>query len=254
MPTRRERLEAKRLKRLEWAESAAQRATRAANAAHQLADQIPMGQPVLVGHHSERRHRRDIDRIQSGILRSVEEANKAKEHRLAAAGLDHALQHNIFSDDADALERLAERIAAMEADHAHMKVVNSLYRRKDAAGLAALGISLESLQARLANELPWCRVPYPGYALSNSSANIRRLKDRIKDIEQRNERAAHAEANGGITVELVGAYATVTFDQKPPRQMIAALKAAGYRWGRGSWVGNASALPDGLPAGVRADG
>jgi hypothetical protein len=32
---------------------------------HRIADMIPFGQPVLVGHHSQRRHERDIDRMQS---------------------------------------------------------------------------------------------------------------------------------------------------------------------------------------------
>lgn len=36
-----------------------------------IADMIPMGQPILVGHHSERRHRRDLDRIHRSGGRAV---------------------------------------------------------------------------------------------------------------------------------------------------------------------------------------
>jgi len=32
---------------------------------HRIADMIPFGQPILVGHHSQRRHERDIERMQS---------------------------------------------------------------------------------------------------------------------------------------------------------------------------------------------
>ncbi|WP_132290495.1 DUF3560 domain-containing protein [Kribbella sp. VKM Ac-2568] len=32
-------------------------------ARRQISDHIPLGQPILVGHHSERRHRRDIERM-----------------------------------------------------------------------------------------------------------------------------------------------------------------------------------------------
>jgi len=32
---------------------------------HRIADMIPFGQPVLCGHHSQRRHERDIERMQS---------------------------------------------------------------------------------------------------------------------------------------------------------------------------------------------
>ena len=48
---------------------------REANAAHATVDQImsgiPLGQPILVGHHSERRHRRDIERIDNGMRKAV---------------------------------------------------------------------------------------------------------------------------------------------------------------------------------------
>jgi len=38
---------------------------------------IPMGQPILVGHHSEGRHRRDLKRIDSGMRKAIEESEKA---------------------------------------------------------------------------------------------------------------------------------------------------------------------------------
>jgi 16S rRNA G1207 methylase RsmC len=36
-----------------------------------IADGIPLGQPILVGHHSERRARRDAERIENGMRRAV---------------------------------------------------------------------------------------------------------------------------------------------------------------------------------------
>lgn len=42
--------------------------------ANSAASMIPMGQPIFVGHHSDRHHCRDLDRIDSGIRKSVEEA------------------------------------------------------------------------------------------------------------------------------------------------------------------------------------
>ncbi len=36
-----------------------------------LAAMIPPGQPILVGHHSERRARRDAQRIENGMKRAV---------------------------------------------------------------------------------------------------------------------------------------------------------------------------------------
>ena len=41
---------------------------------------IPFGQPILVGHHSEKRHRKTIERADNAMRKSVEEAEKAKEY------------------------------------------------------------------------------------------------------------------------------------------------------------------------------
>ena len=46
-----------------------------ANNAHEavcrIADGIPLGQPILVGHHSERRARKDAERIENGMRAAV---------------------------------------------------------------------------------------------------------------------------------------------------------------------------------------
>jgi hypothetical protein len=60
------------------AEKAAGRAATARRAADRIADMIPMGQPILVGHHSERRHRRDLDRIHNNMRKTIEEGKKAE--------------------------------------------------------------------------------------------------------------------------------------------------------------------------------
>ena len=55
--TRRERLERKVEKREEWADKARVRSEASFAAASAISDRIPLGQPILVGHHSERRAR-----------------------------------------------------------------------------------------------------------------------------------------------------------------------------------------------------
>ncbi len=46
-------------------------AERARQGVAAIADNIPLGQPILVGHHSERHARRDAEKIQSGMRRAV---------------------------------------------------------------------------------------------------------------------------------------------------------------------------------------
>lgn len=51
----------------------------AANArAEQISSFIPFGQPILVGHHSEKRHRRDLDRIHRATDTAIAEYKTAK--------------------------------------------------------------------------------------------------------------------------------------------------------------------------------
>lgn len=62
--------------------------TAAAHAAHerarQLADQIPFGQPILIGHHSEGRMRRHAERIHAAMDATVNAATLAEETRRRA--------------------------------------------------------------------------------------------------------------------------------------------------------------------------
>lgn len=44
-----------------------------------IADGIPMGQPILVGHHSERRHRKDLERQDRALHKTVESHDEARD-------------------------------------------------------------------------------------------------------------------------------------------------------------------------------
>ena len=71
--TRRERLERKLEKRADWAGKAKDRSAAAFDAAGKRAEGIPFGQPILVGHHSERRDRNYRARIAAGMDRGLAE-------------------------------------------------------------------------------------------------------------------------------------------------------------------------------------
>ncbi|MGW1870440.1 DUF3560 domain-containing protein [Streptomyces mauvecolor] len=75
----------------QYADNAAARSESAWKRGHQLADGIPMGQPVLVGHHSERRARRDQERIDTATRTSISERDRAEHwagREKAAAGYE----------------------------------------------------------------------------------------------------------------------------------------------------------------------
>ena len=69
----------------------ASEADRARAAVSALADNIPFGQPILIGHHSERRARRDAQRIEDGMRYAVKMWETAEYwERRAAGAIAHA--------------------------------------------------------------------------------------------------------------------------------------------------------------------
>lgn len=84
---RRARREAKADRVEGWAEARQRHADAKLGAAQQTADMIPLGQPILVGHYSERRHRRDIERMQANTSAGFEHQRKAQEHARRAEGI-----------------------------------------------------------------------------------------------------------------------------------------------------------------------
>ena len=182
--TYRERREAKAERLREWAGKREAKASAAFQRADQIADMIPMGQPILVGHYSEKRHRADLDRINRGMGAGFEHAEKAKEFDRRAAGIDHQLETSIYSDDADAIPRLWERVWALEAERDRIKAYNASCR-KGAPELGALDDSQRETLAMVTRVAAWQLGKggaFPGYALSNLSGNIARLRKRLAEL------------------------------------------------------------------------
>jgi len=86
-----DRAEAKAERLEDLSERKQAEADRAHKAVAAIADNIPLGQPILVGHHSERHARKDAERIQNGMRKAVD-CWKASEYwsQRAAGALRHA--------------------------------------------------------------------------------------------------------------------------------------------------------------------
>lgn len=93
-----------------YQESRADEAERASEQVRRIADGIPFGQPILVGHHSERHARKDAERITNGMRKAVKAFETAEywKHRAAAA-----IRHAKYKERADVRAR---RIKTIEAD------------------------------------------------------------------------------------------------------------------------------------------
>jgi hypothetical protein len=247
--TRRQRAEARLEKRKEWAESRAKKSDQAATAAKRISDGIPLGQPILIGHHSEKRHRRDIEKIGNGWRRAVEHDNMAKHHREKASGIEAQLEGSIYSDDPDAIEAIEARIAENEAKRDRMKAVNAAYRKRDAVKLAEFGLDIATLDAQIEKLHSWDRQPFASFTLTNLGARIRSEKKRIETIKAQKVLTKAAENRGGVLIRKHGeGYCSVTFADFPGREMIKTLKGNGFWWSGGnkSWNGRTENLPEQL--------
>jgi hypothetical protein len=94
-------------------------ADRAHDAVKELTENIPFGQPILVGHHSEKRARKDAERIERGMEKAVKMWETSEYWKWRAAGV---LRHAKYKDRP---EVRARRIKKLEAEgRKYQKYIN----------------------------------------------------------------------------------------------------------------------------------
>lgn len=165
----------------EWADRRDEKANQAYLSAAEMVDGMPLGQPILVGHHSEGKMRRHHARIDANMRASIDHGQKAEEMRGKAENILSAAEKAIYSDDPDAVERLEKKLAGLEARRASIRAYNaschrgepdqSLLIAKDQDDLAFMGAQLGRNGA------------FPSYALGNLGASIGRLKKRLARLK-----------------------------------------------------------------------
>lgn len=195
---------------------------------------IPLGQPILVDHHSARGHRRLLERADQKMGQSVAASEKAEyyEHKAEAAENNSA----ISSDDPDALDKLKERVAKLKANQAYMKKVNAYYRKhKTCQGCE--GVSEEQaaeLDESMKNAYSWETAPFPSYALSNNNQNIKRIEGRIQQLERAQESGYRGwDFEGGTVVpNQEENRLQIFFEEIPPEELRQELSHQGFHWSR----------------------
>lgn len=227
---RKERQEARAERYREYAANAEKRAVAAFNASSAAVENIPLGQPILVGHHSEKAHRRALERSNGAMMRSVQESEKAAYYRKKAEAVEN--NDNIYLGDDDAIERLEEKIATLLANQEKMKAVNKLMRSKKSddekvAGLVSLGFSEASAKNAVANNFT-----FPAYYLTNNKAKINATKKQLERAKSLAEKEDREYEVGGLTIEECYSEnrVRVFFPGKPDDEMRTKLKRSGFRW------------------------
>jgi protein-L-isoaspartate O-methyltransferase len=106
-----DRAEAKAERLENLSERKLEQAHQARAAVDRIADGIPFGQPILVGHHSEKRARKDAERIQNGMRKAID-CWKAAGYWTDRA--NSAIRHAKFKERPDVRAR---RIKTIEAEY-----------------------------------------------------------------------------------------------------------------------------------------
>lgn len=139
----------------------------------------------------------------------------------------------ISREDPQALEKLQAKKEECERLQAKMKSVNAYYKKH---GTCVGHPELTDEQACKLEESishrSWDNQPYPSFALTNNSAEIRRLKKRIEELSKDKElgfvgwqfEGGEAVANDELCrLQLI-------FDEKPTEEQIYRLKLNGFKW------------------------
>lgn len=177
-----------------------------------IADMIPLGQPILVGHHSEGRHRRDLERIHNGMTKSIEATEKAEYYENKA---NNALDTRVISsDDPDAIKKLREKLVCLEKQRTEYKEYNKKARKE----------GTEQLES---------------WRLSNLSGNIKNVRDRIDYLERQSKIQDSEENINGVLLKINKEENRVqlVFPGIPEETIRSKLKSNGFHWSpyNGCW-------------------
>jgi prefoldin subunit 5 len=150
----------------------------------------------------------------------------------------------ISSDDPQAIEKLRAKLAELEGLQATIKAANAAIRKekhpeRQIAALVALGHPEERARKLLEPDFAG-RIGFADYHLTGNSAEIRRIKGRIAQLEQAAQRETTEEVTDKYTYreDTDENRVMFRFDGKPNEATRTLLKSRGFKWSptRDAWV------------------
>lgn len=183
---------------------------------------------------------RKKERQNAAADRNMQEWNEIQGilHKIRSVGTG-----GISGDDPNALNKLRAKLESLERLQNRMKAANSAIRMKDQAKgdakLAEMGYSPSDIKELRSPD--FCgRIGYPSYQLSNNNANIRRIRDRIEELEKRQDSPAPEGwkfGGGKVVINAELNHLQIVLDDRPDADTKQALKSHGFRWApsQGAW-------------------
>ena len=235
-----DRIESKRDRLESRAEKATQQSNDYYKASKDRAHFIPFGQPILVGHHSENRARRDADRIYNDMGKSVAAGKKAEYLENKAANLG---KNGIASDDPEAIQKLKAKLVNLEKSQDAMKSINKVVRSKHMNDADKIEYMIQSHHCTESDAKTFLNNGgFPSYSLSNNNATIAKTKERIAELKALHNQEPLSDSGEieGLSWSLYEEDGRIkfSFDGKPSEAVRNVLKSNGFKWSRYSmaWV------------------
>ena len=246
-----ERLEAKKERYKQRSLSATKKSSDFQEEASKLSSLIPFGQPILVGHHSEGKHRNHIKKIDNKMRKSFEESSKAEYYQDKAEAVGTG---GISQDDPEAVTKLKTKLEHEENSRDLMKDINKslrkIWKKKNTPeeNMEALlswiyegetSFNKDSLKAKvIQNTVHYPKNPFfPPYVFSNLSGRIKQIKERIDKLSVLH---ANAGKENETIIENDTIHAFINWDEnricidflgvKPEKEVRQLVKSNGFRW------------------------
>lgn len=200
------------------------------SSAKEMASHIPFGQPILVGHHSEKKDRNYRDKIHDKFGKSFEKMEKAKYYTEKAETIES--YDAISSDDPQALQKLEQKLKSLQEAQEFMKSANKCIKKKDMESFLKLPhTSLKIWEDLNKPDFTGCR-GFARYSLTNNGANIRQVQNRIGKLKKLSERQSVDKVINGVRIfeNREANRLQVIFKGKPEAETIKKLKSCGFRW------------------------
>lgn len=135
-------------------------------------------------------------------------------------------EHPISGADPDAIEKLTKKLERLQEEHKEHLAANKKAAAEVKAGRASYAYgTFGSVTTNDGKELPT-------YFTDNESAEIRRIKGRIEQLQKQKENPAKTENGEGWSLyeDTDAGRICFEFDGKPAQEIINTLKSNGFRW------------------------
>lgn len=198
-----ERREARKLRYEALSKKAEERSSRYSNSTANRILAMTPGQPIIIGHHSEKKARRLHERAWEDTRKAIEEDKKSKYYKDRAETVENSKV--IYNDDPNAIQKLKDKLEYLEKQKELIKADDE----------------------------------HTSWQLQNIGAKIRETKRRIARLEKLEEiQFEDREFAGGKVIHNKEINRIqILFDEIPSEEIRSALKHRGFHWSRreGAW-------------------